>query len=368
MMEPINRTGSPLAGSGRPLVSVCIPTYNGQAFLRKCLDSVLAQTFPDFEILVIDDQSRDDTMNILVEYKKRDRRIRVERNPRNLGLARNWNRCVEMARGDWIKFVFQDDIIAPTSLNEMIAAADSSAEMVVCRRDIIFDETTEYLRGSYLKYLDKISLENIFRGKDHIPSDEFCDAVIDHLGLNFIGEPTCTLLNRSLFYRFGMFNPHLIQICDLEFWIRVAVNVGLAYVPETLATFRVHQSATSVVNREDRKFRMRTLDNLILLHEFAFHPLYAPLRSAGSRRRVPVDFFYMLSDRVYDVLWDVKKNSGNRTDGNGIQEDWKNLTVHYPMLEKLPSTFLPKKWRGLKRRLNNLWRRREAIRNSPQQM
>jgi glycosyltransferase involved in cell wall biosynthesis len=336
--------------SGAPFVSVCVPTYNGELYLSECLESVLAQTYEDFELLIVDDGSADKTLAIVEAYAKRDRRVRLVKNETNLGLAPNWNRCVEISKGEWIKFVFQDDIIAPTCLNEMIAAADSSAEMVVCRRDIIFDEKTEDLQEGYLKYLDKISLENIFRGKEHIPTDEFCDAVIDHLGLNFIGEPTSTLLNRSLFYRFGIFNPYLIQLCDLEFWIRVAVNVGLAYVPETLATFRVHQSATSVINREEHKFRTRTLDNLILLHEFAFHPLYAPLRSAGRRRLVTVDFFYMLSDRVYDVLWDIKKNSSNRADGNRFQEDWENLTVHYPMLEKLPSTFFPKKLRGLKRR------------------
>jgi len=66
---------------------------------------VSAQTFPDFEIVATDDHSSDRTMAILGEYQKKDPRIRVSRNPKNLGLVGNWNRCVELAKGEWIKFV-----------------------------------------------------------------------------------------------------------------------------------------------------------------------------------------------------------------------------------------------------------------------
>src|SRR5438270_12301052 len=99
-----------------PPVSVCIPTYNGEAFVRQCIESVLAQSFPDFELIVVDDGSTDGTWDIVRDYEARDCRFRVSRNEVNKGLVGNWNHCVDVATGRWLKFVFQDDELAPECL------------------------------------------------------------------------------------------------------------------------------------------------------------------------------------------------------------------------------------------------------------
>src|SRR5437899_12562971 len=100
----------------QPSVSICIPTYNGAAHLAPCLESALNQTWTDFELLIVDDASSDDTVAITEACAARDRRVRVARNPRNLGLVGNWNRCLELAKGTWIKFLFQDDLLSPACL------------------------------------------------------------------------------------------------------------------------------------------------------------------------------------------------------------------------------------------------------------
>ena len=91
--------------SPNPLVSVCVPTYNGARFLRQCLDSALAQSWRDLEILVVDDGSTDESVAIARDYARRDDRVRVAVNAANLGLVENWNRCVALARGRWINFI-----------------------------------------------------------------------------------------------------------------------------------------------------------------------------------------------------------------------------------------------------------------------
>jgi glycosyltransferase involved in cell wall biosynthesis len=111
----------------KPLVSVCIPTYNGAKYLKECLDSVLAQTFTDFEVLIVDDKSSDETLSIAQEYATYDPRFRVIQNECNLGLVGNWNRCVELAQGEWIKFIFQDDLIEPACLERMLAVRKSES-------------------------------------------------------------------------------------------------------------------------------------------------------------------------------------------------------------------------------------------------
>ena len=89
--------------TGSPLVSVCIPTYRGMPHLRAAIDSVLAQTLSDFELVVIDDNSPDDSFAIASSYG--DRRIRCLRNPRNLGPEGNWNRCLAEAKGRYVKLL-----------------------------------------------------------------------------------------------------------------------------------------------------------------------------------------------------------------------------------------------------------------------
>src|SRR5438093_1026213 len=102
------------------MVSVCVPTYNGARFLSQCLDTALAQTWGDFELLIVDDRSTDDTYEIAAEYATRDGRIKLYQNDRNLGLAGNWNRCVQLSRGQWIKFLFQDDLLDVTCISRML--------------------------------------------------------------------------------------------------------------------------------------------------------------------------------------------------------------------------------------------------------
>src|SRR5262249_59105555 len=105
-----------------PLVSICIPTYNGSAFLRQCLDSALAQADADLEVVVLDDASHDGTVEIVQEYAQHDRRVRFHQNSENRGSVGNQNRCIDHARGEWIKQLFQDNNLAP----------DYAASLVPC--------------------------------------------------------------------------------------------------------------------------------------------------------------------------------------------------------------------------------------------
>ena len=277
-------------------VSICLPIYNGEAFLADCIDSVLAQTHVDFELLIVDDGSTDGSAAIVDGYASRDPRVRYHRNENNLGLVANWNRCVALARHDWIKFVFQDDLIAPTCLERLMELAGDPPVLVTCRRDFIFDDTVDdRKRGWYLG--NQQLIDDCFASGD-LSAHACRELALRHMGANFIGEPTSVLLHRSFFDRFGPFRDALIMSCDLEYWIRVASHTGARYVPETLATFRVHAGATSAHNHALRAFRTNTLDNLVLLRDFATEPVYAPLREHAARMEAPVDLRALLRERA----------------------------------------------------------------------
>jgi glycosyltransferase involved in cell wall biosynthesis len=265
----------------KPTVSVCVPTYNGSEFLAESLDSILAQTFTDFELLIVDDQSSDQTLAIVAEYAAQDSRIKVIQNPQNLGLVGNWNRCIELAQGEWIKFVFQDDLIAPTCLEKMLNASDGERDIVFCRRQFLFSENTSAaIRQDFARFLE---FDRAFPDFVQITAQAYCKTIISQPAVNIIGEPTSVMVRKRAFEQLGRFNPNLIQICDLELWHRVASNSGITFVREILATFRVHGASATAKNHAGRTYRMH-MDCLILDHELAVHSVYQNLRSLCPQR------------------------------------------------------------------------------------
>lgn len=103
-----------------PLVSILVPVYNRREFLSACLDSALSQTHRDLEIIVIDNASTDGTWDVCREYAARDRRVRIFRNPENIGPVRNWQRCFKEAQGRYGKMLFSDDLMTPDYLEKTL--------------------------------------------------------------------------------------------------------------------------------------------------------------------------------------------------------------------------------------------------------
>lgn len=132
MSNPNGQTDSGLANKKpRPKVSIGIPVRNGQRYLGRALDSLLAQTFTDFEIIICDNDSSDQTETICREYKARDPRVRYFRNGTNLGPAGNHNKCFNISRGQYFRWHAHDDMCAPTYLEKCVEALDSDPTIVI---------------------------------------------------------------------------------------------------------------------------------------------------------------------------------------------------------------------------------------------
>src|SRR5262245_22546450 len=119
-------------GSGKlpPRVSIGVPVYNGAKFLRQTLDSILVQTFTDFEVILCDNGSTDDTPLICDEYARRDSRVRLWRSPSNLGPSANYNKCFELSRGELFKWNAADDLIAPDFVEKCVRVLDANPDVV----------------------------------------------------------------------------------------------------------------------------------------------------------------------------------------------------------------------------------------------
>lgn len=114
-----------------PRVSIGLPVYNGEKFLKEAINSILSQTYEDFELIISDNASTDQTQAICEDYAKKDGRIRYERQPVNRGAAANYNRTFEMAHGELFKWAAHDDLCLPTFLEKCVEALDSDGRSTV---------------------------------------------------------------------------------------------------------------------------------------------------------------------------------------------------------------------------------------------
>ena len=110
--------------NNKPRVSIGMPVFNGENYLAEALDSLLTQTFSDFELIISDNASTDKTEEICRAYAVRDQRIRYFRNQENLGASRNYNRVFELSSGEYFKWAAHDDLCAPEFLGRCVDVLD----------------------------------------------------------------------------------------------------------------------------------------------------------------------------------------------------------------------------------------------------
>lgn len=104
----------------KPLVSILIPVFNRELMIGDAIRSALEQTFSDIEVVVVDNASTDGTWEVCLRFAEQDPRVRIYQNPENIGPVRNWQRCAELAQGEFSKIVFSDDTIEPEFLNKTV--------------------------------------------------------------------------------------------------------------------------------------------------------------------------------------------------------------------------------------------------------
>jgi glycosyltransferase involved in cell wall biosynthesis len=131
-----------------PRVTIGVPVYNGGRFLARTLESLLAQTYSDFELIISDNASTDDTESICRSFSARDSRVRYVRNAENRGAAWNLNRLFELGRGEYFKWAMADDVCQPRMVEVCVAALDRNPDAVLaCVRTTFIDEDDGVLRN-----------------------------------------------------------------------------------------------------------------------------------------------------------------------------------------------------------------------------
>jgi len=301
-----------------PLVSICIPTYNGEKYLKECLDSCIDQTFKNYEIIICDDCSSDGTIKIIEEYAKIFPQIILFQNDENLGLVGNWNRCIHHSNGEWIKFVFQDDYITKDCLDKFVQKINDSTQLIVCKRNFKLPHNPT---ADFVNYYTNVvrTLENTTAFKGNIFSPELISKIaIENICLNFIGEPSLIFFRKNITKQVSNFNPSLKQICDLEFTLRIASKYGLTYLREQLCTFRIHQNSTTSKNVDEKYFEIHYLEPILFSHELLYNNNFESLRShLNLFQKFKLNLYFRIkTHRAYEVNLKEKREHFLFTDEN----------------------------------------------------
>lgn len=218
-----------------PHVSVVVPSYNNGAFIEETIESILIQTYTDFELVVADHTSVDDTWVRLQRFAS-DPRVRLLQTPAGGGAPANWARVTTEATGELIKLVCGDDLIYPDCLERQVAAldADPAIVMVSSTRDLIDARGGVLVRGRGLAGLSG-------RHAGRVAARRTVTA-----GSNIFGEPACVLMRRSALEAAGGWDGEHPYVIDEATYVNVLLQGDFHGIAEALAGFRLSAGQWSV--------------------------------------------------------------------------------------------------------------------------
>ncbi|WP_086150811.1 glycosyltransferase family A protein [Cellulosimicrobium sp. KWT-B] len=224
-----------------PRVSVVVPAYNNGDYIAETMRSVLAQTFTDFELVVADHSSTDDTREQLEPFAS-DPRVRLVTTEAGGGARRNWNRVSELAQGALIKLVCGDDLLRPTMLAEQVAALDAAGEravMVTSQRDLVDARGEVFVKARGLGRLDGV-----------VPGTRALRETV-RSGTNIFGEPACVMMRTAALRDAGWWQD-LRYYIDAGSYAPVMAKGDVVAIRRPLAAFRVSASQWSVRLMQDQ--------------------------------------------------------------------------------------------------------------------
>ena len=213
-------------------ILVFVPTYNSEKYLRQCLDSVLQQTFQDWQCVISDDASTDKSVEIAREYEKLDSRFKVLTHEKNVGAANNWNSAKENNNSFATKILCADDYLLKDSLKEQLNILQRNQTAIVFSERYIVFPSGRKLHPRLPKYASNISFNDAF--KFYI-----------NLGRNIFGEPVTALFRTDLFVKSEGFYPKFEYSLDTSGYMAIARGHDVTFDNYVVGVFRVSKSQWS---------------------------------------------------------------------------------------------------------------------------
>jgi glycosyltransferase involved in cell wall biosynthesis len=287
---------------GHPKVSLGIPVFNGENFIAYALDSLLAQTFQDIEIIISDNASTDNTEEICQQYAAMDSRIRYIRNKINLGASKNFNQLFETSRGEYFKWAAHDDLCAPEFLEQCVKILDNKSSYVLCySKTKVVDDKGEIL--------DDFSIP--FKLDSPKAHERFLKCLCTpHPLVDIFGLIRSSVLKKTKLI--GNF-PSSDRVLEAE----LALFGPFYEVPEYLFFNRHHDRQHYMLYPTRRQKQAFYDPNRI--RKFVYPQWRLLVEHLASIRRAPIKFYETVWSHIYMVFW--------------VRKFWRHLVLNLILKE-----------------------------------
>jgi glycosyltransferase involved in cell wall biosynthesis len=223
-----------------PKISVLITVYNREKYLSACIESVLIQTFQEYEIIIVDDNSSDSSLEIARKYECIDSRIRVFKNENNIGQFPNRNKAASLASTKYLKYIDSDDKILPSCLK------------------LMYEKIKIYSNFGVLTYLQRNNNKIL---NEHKYSS--FDAYVEHyfLGNTMLFQgPTATIFNKEIFNLVGGFDEDIGILSDTDLMLKIAAVSDVICITEKLYDWRIHDEQVTVGQKDEYRMLKERFD------------------------------------------------------------------------------------------------------------
>jgi len=229
-----------------PLVSILIPVYNRETLISETIESAISQTYENIEIIIVDNNSTDGTWEILKSYSQKDKRIKIYRNQENIGPVRNWRKCLEYAQGEYAKFLWSDDLIAPEFIEKTLPYLIDNLDVgfVFTGTEIFNEENNEkakaYFIGETGLYPTEKFIESMLLGEPYPVPVSPGNALFRMRDLN--ENTLIDIPNKK-----GIdFSKHAIGNDALIYLLTAKDYPKFAFINELLSFFRAHKGSITI--------------------------------------------------------------------------------------------------------------------------
>jgi glycosyltransferase involved in cell wall biosynthesis len=280
---------------GDPLVSVLMTAYNREKYIAEAIESVLAQTVSDFEIIIVDDSSTDRSHGIAFTYARKDPRVRVYRNEKNLGDYPNRNRAAELARGKYLKYLDADDYIYPERLGVMVSTMERFPESGFGLEPLAQDDQRPYPF--------QISPAEAYR-RHYLQGDHI-----------LARSPLGSIIRTSAFRQVGGFSGKR-WVGDFELWHTLAARFPVVMLTKGGTWYRKHDDQESTFNRRFSSVRFE-YDLVAFAQLSSKHcPMEQPEKEVAMRRIIRAEIGQILRCAFHGSMrdaWKLFRSSDIRT-------------------------------------------------------
>lgn len=268
-----------------PTVSIVLPSYNGEKYIMESVDSILGQTYTDWELIIVDDCSTDSTLQIARRYEARDNRIRVIYNELNRKLPGALNAGFQYAKGKYLTWTSDDNRYLPDALAVMVERLEASGEAMVCAGMYAIDDS------------GKLKSEKFFLYQD----EELCR-------WNTVGA--CFLYRREVWDHIGAYDTELYCVEDYDYWLRVKQGYGkIGWIDKGLYQYRYHENSLTSTKKEMVRLalirlRKKHMDYILKEYEGRYELLSAFYYEMEENRTMDD----AIRERIWSVLPEIKND------------------------------------------------------------